>query len=106
MYQNSYTRIEVLFVVLMIVVVAFGLWFNFITPTFSEKVYPLMTAVVEVNRDSDIVTCVDFNGNFWEFSECDDWMVGDIANLLMNTKGTANIYDDEIISVKYDGYIR
>lgn len=66
--------------------------------------YALTTCVVEVDRDNDIVTCEDSNGNLWEFYGCEDWQEGDCASLLMNSKGTTSIKDDEIIGARYNSW--
>lgn len=63
--------------------------------------YALATKIVETNRETNVVTCEDCNGNLWEFYGVEDWEVGDNANLLMNSKGTAKIEDDEICGVTY-----
>lgn len=70
-----------------------------------DTLYPHTAVVSEVNYTENIVTVEDFNGNLWEFSETDDWSKGDIVSMIMDTKGTDSIYDDEIVSVKYSGYI-
>ena len=67
------------------------------------QLYPLTTKVVELDRENDVVTCEDFNGNLWEFEGCEDWQDGDICSLLMNNKGTEKIYDDEIVLAQYNG---
>ena len=69
------------------------------------KEYAQMTVVVEVNREADEVVCKDFNGMLWVFTGCEDWAEGDIAAMIMNDMGTELIFDDEIVSVKYDGWI-
>lgn len=66
--------------------------------------YALTTCVVEVDRDNDIVTCEDSNGNLWEFYGCEDWQEGDCASLLMNSRGTASIYDDAIEGARYSAW--
>ena len=71
--------------------------------TVQTSVYPLTTKVVMVDYPTDVVWCEDFNGNIWEFYGCEDWCVNDIASLLINDNGTENIYDDEIMSAKYNG---
>lgn len=73
-----------------------------IRPTDSIQ-YAKTAKIVEVNRITDTVTCEDYNGNLWEFTECEDWEVGDIAALLMNNNGTESIYDDTIVEVRYCG---
>lgn len=71
-----------------------------VKPTY----YALTTIVVELDAENDVVTCKDFNGNLWEFEGCEDWAIGDIASLLMSDRGTEKIYDDTIISARYNGY--
>lgn len=66
--------------------------------------YALTTCVVEVDRDNDIVTCEDSNGNLWEFYGCEDWQEGDCASLLMNSKGTPSVYDDTIEGARYSAW--
>lgn len=66
--------------------------------------YPLTTKVVALDRENDIVTCEDFNGFQWQFEGCEDWQEGDVCSMIMNSKGTAKIFDDEIITVQYGGY--
>ena len=66
--------------------------------------YALTTCVVEVDRDNDIVTCEDSNGNLWEFYGCEDWQEGDCASLLMNNQGTPSIYDDAIEGARYSAW--
>lgn len=68
-----------------------------------DEIYPLTTVVVSVDAENDVVTCIDYNGNLWEFYGCEDWEQGDIASLLMKNCGTAEIFDDEIIMANYCG---
>ena len=65
--------------------------------------YALTTKVVELDHENDVVVCEDFNGNLWEFYGCEDWQINDVASLLMNDNGTPTIYDDEIVSARYNG---
>jgi len=66
--------------------------------------YALTCEVVEVDRENDIVTCEDSNGNLWEFYGCEDWQEGDCASLLMNDQGTPSIYDDAIEGARYSAW--
>lgn len=68
------------------------------------QLYPMVTKVVKLDRENDVVTCEDFNGYLWQFDGCEDWQEGDICSMIMNDNGTPKIFDDEIVSVKYDGY--
>lgn len=70
----------------------------------SDNLYALTTKVVALDYENDTVQCEDFNGNIWEFYGCEDWAVGDVASMVMNDKGTEIIYDDEIESVRYNGW--
>ena len=66
--------------------------------------YALTTVVVAVNRSDDIVIVEDGNGNLWQFCGSEDWEIGDCASLIMSDCGTAEIYDDEIISARYSNF--
>lgn len=68
------------------------------------SIYANTFAVVEVTED--YVLCVDFNGDEWAFdNEEDDWLEGDLVSCVMCDMGTESIYDDEILSVKYTGWV-
>lgn len=66
--------------------------------------YALTAKVVETDEENDIVTCEDFNGNLWQFYGVEDWEVGDCASLLMNSKGTEKIFDDEIMGARFSAW--
>ena len=74
-------------------------------PQNSMGFYPMTTIVTEVNYNSDEVTCTDFNGNDWVFTGCGDWLEGDICSMIMCDNGSEIIYDDIIISERYDGWL-
>jgi hypothetical protein len=61
--------------------------------------------VYEVDYETDTVWCMDFVGNVWSFSECEDWAVGDLCSVLLNTNGTEVVRDDSIVSVTYGGWV-
>ncbi len=68
--------------------------------------YPQTGIVKNVDYENNLVTFEDFNGNIWEFSECEDWMEGDIVSAIMyNNLTKKSIYDDKIVSLKYSGYV-
>lgn len=69
------------------------------------NIYAQTMAVVEV-VDYDYVLCVDFNGNEWAFDDVSgDWYVGDMVSCIMYDNGTDIIYDDEIITTNYTGWV-
>lgn len=67
--------------------------------------YSITTMVVEVDYESDVVTVVDFNRNYWQFAGCEDWFEGDICTCTMDANGTEIIYDDKIINTRYCGWV-
>lgn len=69
------------------------------------NLYPTCGVVIEVDESKDTVAFMEANGNIWEFTETEDWMVGDIVAVIMNDMGTSSVYDDTIVSVRYCGYM-
>lgn len=67
--------------------------------------YPETFVVVAVDPEHDFITLQDFSGYTWTWNSCEDWQVGDIASAIMNSNGTEDITDDQIIMLKYSGYI-
>lgn len=70
------------------------------------RLYPETAIVREVDCKADEVTVECFNGNLFVFKGTDDWDTNDICSMLMYDNGTPIVYDDEILSVKYSGYVR
>ena len=58
--------------------------------------------VMAVGTDTVIVE--DYSGNLWAFYGCEDWQEGDCVSLVMSDNATEEIYDDEILSVRYSGW--
>lgn len=71
----------------------------------NSRIYPETAIVTELDYATDTVTVECFNGNLFSFYGTEDWAEGDICSMLMNDNGTPIVYDDEILSVKYSGYI-
>lgn len=69
------------------------------------NIYAETFLVSEVVGEKVILT--DFNGFQWAFydTEGDDWKPGDVASCVMSDNGTEIIFDDQILSIKYSGYI-
>lgn len=64
--------------------------------------YPKSGIVTEVNIPANTVTVTDANGNGWAFYGTEDYEVGDAVAMIMDSKGTETIYDDEIVTVRYE----
>ena len=65
--------------------------------------YPLLTVVVEVDVEEDVVICLDKFGDEWAFYGVDFWCVGDLCNLLMFNNG-GYYTEHEIIDVYWEGH--
>ena len=75
-------------------------------PTTNEgNHYARTMTVTEINTEKDLVTLTDTTDHTWEFEGIEDWVVGDIASCIMDSKGTEEIKDDAIVDIKYNGYI-
>lgn len=67
--------------------------------------YPRTAVVTSVNYFTDEVTLTDFVGHDWVIFGADDWCVGDYCSMIMNDRGTREIFDDEIVSMQYNGWL-
>ena len=65
--------------------------------------YPTCGIVTETDETTDTVTFTEPNGNRWSFEGVEDWQEGDRIAVIMDDNGTEDIYDDEIVSVRYKG---
>lgn len=69
------------------------------------KLYSMGGVIVETSYANDMVTFRDFNGNLWQFQGVEDFSVNDCVSVIMDSKKTPEIRDDEIVSVRYDGWL-
>ena len=67
--------------------------------------YPHAAVVVEVDDVGDCVYASDYNGEVWMFYGAEDWMIGDIAAMIIDDCGTPEVAGDKIVSVRYCGSI-
>lgn len=88
-------------VVIFVGFVTAAVWYS-ATTNSKANIYPLLTTVTEINKDKDIVTVEDNNGFIWQFKGVDDWEKGDLCNCLMDSQGTEKVFDDEIITTRYE----
>lgn len=72
-----------------------------------KDLYPLTGIVTEVEHmeDTDLITMTTANGNqfSWYADSIDDWFINDLASCIMNSNGTDEVYDDEIVDAHYVG---
>lgn len=64
--------------------------------------YPLTTAVIDVDNTTNVVSCEDNNGYVWEFEGVENWKIGDVATMIMYNNNTDTIFDGEIVLVNYN----
>lgn len=83
--------------------IAIGLICGIFLGDNSKKEYPQTMTVVQIDIATDTVTCEDLTGNLWQFKGVEDWQEGDTVSMIMNNKGTEEIFDDEIIKIEYNG---
>lgn len=98
MKNNGNVAVRVMMVVLVLV-----LWLSGVQS--KAETYALTTVVVSLDYDTDTVEVEDFNGNVWAFDGCEDWQLMDVCALSMDDNNTANIYDDMILSTRYNGWL-
>ena len=65
--------------------------------------YPTCGIVTSVNYDTDTVIVTTAEGNEWAFYEVEDWQVGDVCAMVMDSMDTESIYDDQILECRYAG---
>lgn len=70
----------------------------------AAKTYAATGRVLALSTGTDTVVVEDYNGNLWTFYGVEDWQEGDCVSLVMSDAGTEEIYDDEILSVRYSGW--
>ena len=69
-----------------------------------DSVYALTAIVTDIDYIHHEVTAEDCNGNLWKFSGSADWARGDCVSLVINDRGTAEIFDDIVESVRYNSW--
>lgn len=84
-------------VVLFILVVAYS--------TACAEIYPQTFVVEHINYEHDVMILVDYNENEWECFGIEDYDIGDIIAAIMDDNGTEIIFDDEIVDLRYAGYM-
>ena len=69
-----------------------------------ETLYPQTAIVVSTDESQNLLTLMTATGHVFTYETAiEDWLPGDICSLIMSTKGTVSIKDDEIIEIWYSG---
>lgn len=66
--------------------------------------YPETAIVREVSATTDLVVVETSTGNLFAFRGAEDWEKGDAVSLIMDSRATDMVEDDEIVSTKYAGW--
>ncbi len=69
------------------------------------EIYPQTFVVGNVDYEHDVLILIDYNENEWECYGIEDYDIGDIIAAIMDDNGTEIIFDDEIIDLRYAGYM-
>lgn len=73
--------------------------------SFAPEFYTCPAQIININQKTNEITCLDNNGNYWNFYGDNAWQLNDKVLLFMSSGKTVNnIYDDKIISVKINNY--
>lgn len=67
--------------------------------------YPTMFIVTDVDEVSGALVLEDFSGNLWEWYGIEDTFPGDMIAAIMDDLCTAEVYDDEIVAIRYCGWL-
>lgn len=59
--------------------------------------------VTTIDRNRDMVTCVDADEQVWQFFGVEDYFVGDLVRCEIDDKGTLEFSDDVILNHRYIG---
>ncbi len=69
-----------------------------------EHYYATTFKITDLEYETDTIIFTDANGNIWEYEGIEDWELNDTVSVLMFDNGTTNIYDDEIVSMRYSSW--
>ena len=90
------------FAIIFLIPLIFAIYFGFLSSKVND-LYPATGVITDIS--DDVVTYEDFNGFKWQFYGAEDFSIGDVVSVMMNDNNTPEIFDDEIVKVRYSGYI-
>lgn len=94
-----------MFVSLFIVYILFVSIFVMTAPAFADT-NVRAGVIIEINEEDDYAVVEDPCGLIWEFSEIEDFEIGDLVIMTMDDMETPEtIMDDVIIDTVYSGYV-
>lgn len=88
----------------------FYFWFCLMTVILTTLTGCANTAPVEktmrvttIDRNRDMVTCVDAEEQVWQFFGAEDYLIGDLVKCEIDDNGTLEFSDDIILNHHYIG---
>lgn len=74
--------------------------------TLEHREYPTALIVSYVDYEEDVVYACTWTNIEYSWYRVEDWMEGDIAACIMDDNGTPDtIFDDQIVAVRYAGWV-
>ena len=69
-----------------------------------DTLYPQTAIVVSTNESQNLLTLMTATGHVFIYeTPIEDWFPGDICSMIMDTKGTEDVRDDEIRNIRCSG---
>lgn len=81
----------------IVTIIAVLIFTSAISYTQATFLYSLCGEVIEI--EDEVVTIMDGEGYLWEW-EGSNFQINDAVIMTMNSKGTTEIFDDEIINIE------
>lgn len=65
----------------------------------------IVTNITDLEDDTQVIELEDYNGNVWEYeTDSTDLFINDTVSVILDDMGTDIIYDDEIVSIRYNAW--
>ena len=97
--MKDVTKVIIVAIIAMTVMFVSAMW------AARAETYPAVFVVYKIDRVTDTLTLIDFNGWMWDVCGVEDFEIGDVVGATMDDMGTEIIYDDEIQYIRYCGWL-
>lgn len=65
----------------------------------------IVNEVIDLEDDTQVIVLEDYNGNIWEYeTDSTDLFKNDCVSVILDNMNTPIIYDDEIVSIRYNAW--
>ena len=104
MKNNNWWSIAcIITLVIIAIIVSLGVGMTIEKRDMVNRLYPNVAYVVEIDRATDTLTVEDSIGHLWSVQGVEDYMLGDLVGMVMDSMGTDLVYDDEVVKMHYCG---